>query len=403
MSKCIGCGVKIQTHDETQKGYIPEIILIEQGEEVYCKRCYEIRHHNKIYDTIITDDYYYQNLKFIKNTKSLIIYIIDVLNIESSFIDNLIDIVGSNPVLLLINKIDVLPKSIKLSNIEKYALKIGRDNHLNIISTMLISSKNPKKITEVVDHIKRLRFKKDKSAYYKPGYKPGVSEVKREKRFDDCYVMGCTSVGKSTFINALIENANPQIKNRLTTSNQYHTTQDLIKIPLDQNNYIIDTPGIINKLSYCEYLDYQSQKIITPDKYIKPRTYQLNSGQTIFVGGLARIDFLEGEKISASFYVANELYLHRTKCEKADDIMQKMNYQANEKQTNNLLVPPFNQHEVGRLGEYVDQEMIFDSSQFGSFDLELPGLGFVHLTGDNVKIKVKHPKAVKVNLRRSML
>ncbi len=401
MSKCIGCGVKIQTTDPNQKGYLPEIIMIEQGEEVYCKRCYEIRHHNKIYDTKISDEYYYQNLGFIKNTKSLIIYLVDVLNIESSFIPNLKDLVGDNPVLLLINKIDVMPKSLKLHNLERYAVELAKKNGLNVLASMMISSKNQKEIKKVVERIKQLRIKKDKSAYYNPNYKPGVTEVKRAIRFDDCYVMGCTSVGKSTFINALIENANPNFKNRLTTSDQYHTTQDLIKIPLDQKNYLIDTPGIINQNSYCAYLDYQSQRVITPTKYLKPRTYQLSALQTIFVGSLARIDFLEGENISASFYVANDLYVHRTKLANADTLMDKMNYQASESQTNNLLVPPFNKNEVSRLGKYEKHEFLIEEGV--AYDLGLPGLGFVHLTGKNVKISVEHPSLINITFRKSII
>ncbi len=403
MSKCIGCGVKIQTSDSTKKGYLPEIILIEQGEEVYCKRCYDIRHHNKLYDTVITEKYYYQNLGFIKETKSLIIYLVDVLNIETSFIPNLKDIVGNNPILILINKIDVMPKSLKLKNIEKYTFDIAKANKLNVIGIMLISSKNKKNIGEVIDRIKHLRIKKDKSAYYKPGYKVGVSEVKREKRFDDCYVMGCTSVGKSTFINALIEYNNPNIKNRLTTSDQYHTTQDMIKIPLEDKNYIIDTPGIINKQSYSAYLDHQSQKIITPTNYIKPKTYQLNPKQTIFIGGLARIDFLDGENISASFYLANNLYLHRTKLEKADSIIEKMTYNAAKEQTNNLLVPPFTNMEVKRLGTYKSEEFTIYDTTLKSYDLEFPGLGFVHLNGKNVKIRVSSPANIKIKLRGSII
>ena len=39
MSKCIGCGIKIQSNDPLKPGFVPEIKLIEQGEDVYCKRC----------------------------------------------------------------------------------------------------------------------------------------------------------------------------------------------------------------------------------------------------------------------------------------------------------------------------------------------------------------------------
>ena len=49
MSRCIGCGIKIQSNDQNKPGYLPEVALIERGENVYCKRCYDIRHHNLKY------------------------------------------------------------------------------------------------------------------------------------------------------------------------------------------------------------------------------------------------------------------------------------------------------------------------------------------------------------------
>ena len=47
--KCIGCGVKLQALDPEKEGYVSEIHMIENGEEVYCKRCYDIIHYNKRY------------------------------------------------------------------------------------------------------------------------------------------------------------------------------------------------------------------------------------------------------------------------------------------------------------------------------------------------------------------
>ena len=35
-------------------------------------------------------------------------------------------------------------------------------------------------------------------------------------------------------------------------------------------------------------------KIIMPKKEIKPKVYQLNEGQTLFFGGLARLDYIIG-------------------------------------------------------------------------------------------------------------
>ena len=55
---CIGCGAKIQTEDKEQAGYTPKAALekgLETG-ELYCQRCFRLRHYNEITDVHITDD-----------------------------------------------------------------------------------------------------------------------------------------------------------------------------------------------------------------------------------------------------------------------------------------------------------------------------------------------------------
>ena len=63
MSRCIGCGAKIQTTNPEKIGYVPEIAMIERGEQVYCKRCYDIRHHNALYTPEYDTKMYYDKIK----------------------------------------------------------------------------------------------------------------------------------------------------------------------------------------------------------------------------------------------------------------------------------------------------------------------------------------------------
>lgn len=186
MSRCIGCGIKIQTTDPNKPGYVPEIIALEQGEEVYCKRCHNIRHHHIAYEYSTSTKEYYQKIQFIKNTKSLIILIVDALNLESSFIPNLKESIGNNKVLILINKTDILPSSLKMTKLEMFVKEKAKGEKLNIVSVMMISAFKKKNIDKVMEKIKKLRYKK-------------TYDKKNPKLlFDDCYVMGCASVGKST-------------------------------------------------------------------------------------------------------------------------------------------------------------------------------------------------------------
>jgi len=49
----------------------------------------------------------------------------------------------------------------------------------------------------------------------------------------------------------------------------------------------------------------------------------LNPEQTLFLGGLARFDFIQGERSSFIAYVANDVAIHRTKLTKANEFYEK--------------------------------------------------------------------------------
>ena len=82
----------------------------------------------------------------------------------------------------------------------------------------------------------------------------------------------------------------------------------------------------------AHYLSAKNLKYISPKKEIKPKTYQLNPNQTLFLGGLGRFDFVAGDKQGFTAYFDNELKLHRTKLQGASEFYDK--------HVGSLLVPP---------------------------------------------------------------
>lgn len=375
MSRCIGCGVKIQTINPNELGYIPEIALIERGEKVYCQRCYDIIHHNKVYLPTYEPKEYYEKISVIRKEKALVILIIDVLDIYGGFISNINEYIGDNKVLILVNKIDLLPKEFKLAFIESKVRDIALNNKINVESVMMISATNQKDVLKVISKISKLKYFPVKNKF----------EKYKKTRFGNCYIIGCASVGKSTFMNTIGKLTLDMKKDIITTSSQYQTTLDFIKWPLDQDSYIIDTPGMISPSHFGSYLSNKSLQLLIAKKYLKPRTYQLNPDQTILIGGLARIDFFGDSKINASFYVSNDLYLHRTKTINASDILKSHIFEK--------FVPPYDNYEIERLGE--TKEYIFDL--MAQSDLYISGIGFIHLTGNNSKIKLIISSKILVN------
>ena len=108
---CIGCGVKVQTEDPKGLGYAPKSAL--EKENIICQRCFKLKHYNEVQDVSLTDDDFLKILNKVGETDSLIVKIVDIFDFNGSWLPGLHRFVGGNDVLLIGNKVDLLPKSVK--------------------------------------------------------------------------------------------------------------------------------------------------------------------------------------------------------------------------------------------------------------------------------------------------
>ena len=207
---------------------------------------------------------------------------------------------------------------------------------------------------------------------------------KGEKK--DIYFVGTTNVGKSTLINAII-NMNSDLKDVITTSKFPGTTLDEIKIPLSNGHYLIDTPGILNANQLASHLSGKELEVVEPKKPLKPATYQLLPGQTIFLAGLGRFDYVDGPSSGFTIYVARDLYVHRTKTENADTFY--------EKHKDDLLLPPSKDDCLGPL-----KGQTFSPKE--KSDILFGGVGFI-TTPANVVVKAYTPEGIGLGIRRALI
>ena len=132
---CIGCGAKIQTEDKDKAGYTPKAALekgLETG-ELYCQRCFRIKNYGEYQVVTKSNDEYVEILKKVGETKDLALYIADLLNIEEDL--NKIREIIPNKMILVLNKKDVLPKSVNDDKLIDYF----KDNN-NFDKVIVISS-----------------------------------------------------------------------------------------------------------------------------------------------------------------------------------------------------------------------------------------------------------------------
>lgn len=141
--RCIGCGVVIQTTDKEAIGYTPPSALekgLESG-ELYCQRCFRLRHYNDIQDVSLTDDDFLRLLNTIGTEDALIVNVIDIVDFNGSLIPGLHRFVGNNPVLLVGNKVDILPKSLKRGKLTQWMRERAHEAGLRPEEVVLVSAK----------------------------------------------------------------------------------------------------------------------------------------------------------------------------------------------------------------------------------------------------------------------
>ena len=102
MSKCIGCGVSLQTSNKDMLGYTTNI------DKDLCERCFRIRNYNE-YNFITKNNQDYIDILKNINCNDLVVLVIDLFNISNFIMD--ISKYINNKILLVLTKRDILPKS----------------------------------------------------------------------------------------------------------------------------------------------------------------------------------------------------------------------------------------------------------------------------------------------------
>lgn len=286
---CSGCGVLLQDENILEEGYTASL------ENDICQRCFRMKNYGEYQVSTKSNEEYIEILKSIDDTKDLVIYMTDVLNLDKdlTWIREYIH----NKIILVLNKRDVLPKSVKDEKLINYIKEI-----CPLFEDVVVIS------TEKNYNIDLL-----------------LNKVKKYQTTKKVYVVGHTNVGKSSLINKLIKNYSENNSN-LTISPLPSTTLNKIEIELNETLTFVDTPGLVDRENLVNYVDVDELKKIQPKKEIKPKTYQIKKGQCIVIDKHFRIDYVEGEKNSFTVYASNSLKIKKynaVKCQLLKDLSTK--------------------------------------------------------------------------------
>ncbi|XP_034203137.1 NO-associated protein 1, chloroplastic/mitochondrial isoform X6 [Prunus dulcis] len=194
---CYGCGAPLQTSEPDAPGYSdPETYALKkkhhQLKTVICGRCKLLSHGHMITAVggnggysggkqFIMAEQLREKLAHLRHERALIVKLVDIVDFNGSFLARVRDLAGANPIILVITKVDLLPKGTDFNCIGDWVVEATAKKKLNVISVHLTSSKSLVGVTGV------------------------ASEIQKEKKGRDVYVLGSANVGKSAFISALLK------------------------------------------------------------------------------------------------------------------------------------------------------------------------------------------------------
>ncbi|MCR5786769.1 MAG: ribosome biogenesis GTPase YqeH [Acholeplasmatales bacterium] len=359
---CKGCGAVLQTTDPQAKGFIQTID--EKRKELYCKRCYRLMHYNEFPKILATNKEYELVIDDLLKKNALVVLVVDLFDFTGSFIPHVLDKLRNKDVILVANKLDLLPRSVNVSKIVEWLEYMANRYFFRVLAIHIVSSSKGYYIDDLLNTI----------------------SIARQDR--DVYFMGCANVGKSSLINALLKRFDNRTTDLIATSPIPGTTLSSIKIPFfDDNKAFIDTPGLINENNALSLLEESSYNLMVPHKEIKPITYQLQKGNTVLLGAIASIALISDSQCSFTTYVSENVTVHRRK---DIDTLEFMN-----KHRGTLLVPP-SENDSKEL-EYVTKEFNVSAKQ----DVVISGLGFISLNAA-CKVRVTLLKDLDVFVRNGI-
>ncbi|KAJ1918419.1 nitric oxide associated protein 1 [Tieghemiomyces parasiticus] len=301
---------------------------------VVCKRCHEMNHHHRIapnWHRDVADDP--EVLEFMKSKPSaLVLHVLDVYDLQGSLLKGLSNFIGhQHRVILVVNKVDLLPKDVHLPRVATYVQRMMKDSGvLNIVAMHVVSARKVHGVRELCADLMALRRRFTQSP-------------------PDIYMVGRANVGKSELINAMLRISYGGTQYKVTTFPIPGTTCDVVEIPLQRfrkalvpytpgeaqraggevidPGTLYDTPGVFNNYSLAKYLKPDELKLTWPKPHLSVSTYGLKCGQSLCIGGLGRIDLQEGGDAATGrimVSVFSNLPVHITQTKKANAMFNRL-------------------------------------------------------------------------------
>ncbi|CAI9112752.1 OLC1v1013241C1 [Oldenlandia corymbosa var. corymbosa] len=377
-----------EVSDSLKRGFLSESVDCEDAQNLsipeqkspekplVCTRCHSLRFYGKVKDPSVENllpDFDFDHtvgrrLTSIKWARTVVLMVVDASDFDGSFPRKVANLVsktideysrawkegksGNVPrIVLVVTKIDLLPSSLSPTTFEHWVRTRAREGGAGkLTSVHLVSAVRDWGIKNLVDDVVDLA-----------GARGQV------------WAVGAQNAGKSTLLNAIGKCTGKNVTH-LTEAPVPGTTLGILRVEgvLPGNAKLFDTPGLLHPHQILTRLTSEEQKLVYIKKELKPRTYRINVGHSVHVGGLLRLDVeeLSTDSLYVTVWASPLLPLHMGKTENASAIL--------EKHFGNQLQPPIGQERVEKLGKWVRKEFRVSGHWWdrNSVDIAAAGLGW---------------------------
>jgi len=180
----------------------------------------------------------------------------------------------------------------------------------------------------------------------------------------------------------------------LTESPAPGTTLDLVTVEQFKIGYrVIDTPGIPNMNQVSAHIkDYEDLTTVVQSKVMRSFSMNVRQGYSVWLGGLARVDILSGSDKYFTFFMPQDVTIHRTPFERAEEVY------ANRAGT--LLRPTYNDKPNEVEFERHSVQLHCNDFEYSCYDVSIDGLGWFSIQGKGfVDMFINLPYGIKHHVR----
>ena len=204
--------------------------------------------------TLATPEELREQLHVVRDSRALVVLLIDLLDASGSLLGRIRELVGGNPIIVVGTKMDLLPSGTDPADVHDWLCSGLAFKRIATEAVHIVSSRTGDGVAEAVATVRQLRLGRD------------------------VYIMGAANVGKSSFVRALVKDMS-SMKSRqydpLAPGRSKHLPVEsampgttLRTIPLEvfsSGGTLYDTPGL--------HLHHRVPHILTPEenKELHPR------------------------------------------------------------------------------------------------------------------------------------